>query len=175
MRWKIKEFISKKIKEIFGTEFELSSIERLYGGAQKHTYLAKCTNGFEFVIYKWDKSRKEKDYEYDFVEYINGKDMDYIMENEPERLPDIIASLYDSVHIMHSIKSNAVGQVARMQNADFDIIEYTLKGIHQNSIYIQENDIEYKDIYIQVEQQAKTCHKKLKKGRNTHLHMASWD
>ena len=58
-------FFEKKTKEVFGEEFELSSFEQLFGGAQKHTYLAKCTNGFEFVIYQWDKSTT-------FFEYNTG-------------------------------------------------------------------------------------------------------
>lgn len=122
----VKEFMSKKAVQIFGKEYELESMERILGGAQKYTYLAKCTNGFKFVIYQWDKSttyfknnderavfcsnsaklfqrnnelmrnqgvltpklfyinlsRSECEYEYAFVEYINGHDMDYIMEND---------------------------------------------------------------------------------------------
>lgn len=208
-------FIAKKTKEVFGEEFELFSFERLLGGAQKHTYLAKCTNGFEFVIYQWDKSttffedntesavfcsssahlfqcnnelmrshgirtpklfymdksRKEKDFEYAFVEFIRGKDMDYIMEKEPERLPEVLESLHDSIHRMHGIRSTVVGQVDRMQHTDFDIIEYTLMGIHQNSMYIQKVDREYADIYIQVESQAKDCAQKLEKRKKyTFIH-----
>lgn len=46
-------------------------------------------------LFYMDRSRKEKDYEYAFVEYISGKDMDYIIEKEPERLPEVIESLHD--------------------------------------------------------------------------------
>ncbi len=46
-------FFSNKAKEVFGSEYEVVSLERLLGGAQKHTWLAKCNNGFSFVIYQW--------------------------------------------------------------------------------------------------------------------------
>ena len=49
----MKEFMSKKTNEVFGEEYELESMERILGGAQKYTYLAKCTNGFKFIIYQW--------------------------------------------------------------------------------------------------------------------------
>ena len=52
----MKEFMSKKAIEVFGKEYELASMERILGGAQKYTYLAKCINGFEFIIYQWDNS-----------------------------------------------------------------------------------------------------------------------
>ncbi|MBD5137405.1 MAG: hypothetical protein HDT39_15895 [Lachnospiraceae bacterium] len=48
----MKEFMSKKTIEVFGQEYELESMERILGGAQKYTYIAKCANGFEFVIYR---------------------------------------------------------------------------------------------------------------------------
>lgn len=49
------ELMAQKAKEVFGSEYALVSMERLLGGAQKHTYLAKCSNGFQFVVYQWDK------------------------------------------------------------------------------------------------------------------------
>lgn len=108
-----------------------------------------------------DKSRCECDYEYAFVEYINGQDMDYIMENEPERLEEVLKSLSNSIDRLHGIKSDVAGQVGRMQGADFNIIAFELEDIHQNSMYLQENDSQYADIYIQVEAKAIECVQKL--------------
>lgn len=207
--------MSKKAIEVFGKEYELASMERILGGAQKYTYLAKCINGFEFVIYQWDKgttffenngenavfcsssanlfqsnnelmrrhgvltpelfymdkSRRECDCEYAFVEYINGHDMDYIMEKEPERLQEILESLSDSIDRLHGIKSQVAGQVGRMQSSDFNIISFELEGIRQNSSYLQEYDKEYADVYIQVEEKAKACAIKLeKRNEYTFIH-----
>lgn len=194
----MKEFMSKKATQIFGKEYEIELIERILGGAQKYTYLAKCTNGFKFVIYQWDKSttyfknsdehavfcsnsadlfqrnnelmsnqgvltpklfyidmsKSECDYEYAFVEYINGNDMDYIMENESERLDKVLESLNNSIDILHSIKNNCAGQTGHMQDADFNIIAYELNNIHKNSIYLQENDSQYAKLYVQAEAKA---------------------
>ena len=177
-------YMSQKVMEVFGEEYELAFMERILGGAQKYTYLAKCTNGFEFIIYQWgkgttyfenntenamfcsssatlfqsnnelmrkcgvltpklfymDTSKRECDYEYAFVEYINGHDMVYIMEKEPNRLQEVLESLSVSITKLHGIKSDVVGQVGRMQTPDFDIILFVLEGIRQNSSYLQEDE-----------------------------------
>lgn len=211
----MKEFMSKKTTEVLGEEYVLESMERILGGAQKYTYLAKCTNGFEFVIYQWDKSttyfenndesavfcsnsadlfqsnnelmrmhgvltpelfymdksRSECDCEYAFVEYVNGQDVDYIMEKEPERLDEVLKSLSNSIDRLHSIKNGVVGQVGRMQDADFNLIAFELEDIHQNSIYLQQNDSRYTDIYIQVEKKAKEYAKELENRKEyTFIH-----
>lgn len=211
----MKEFMSKKTNEVFGEEYELESMERILGGAQKYTYLAKCTNGFKFIIYQWDKSttyfenndesavfcsssanlfesnnelmrkhgvltpelfymdksRSECDYEYAFVEYINGYDVDYIMEKEPERMDAVLKSLSNSIDRLHNIKNDAVGQVGRMQGADFNLIEFELKDIHQNSMYLQKNDNQYADVYVQVEEKARECAKKIEsRNKYTFIH-----
>ena len=48
--------IVEKAKQCFGKVRTLKDIERLLGGAQKHTYLATLDNGFKFVVYEWNKS-----------------------------------------------------------------------------------------------------------------------
>lgn len=59
----MREFVSGKVKEVFGENFVVVEMERLLGGAQKYTYRVKCENGFEFVVYEW---AVEKSYfEYD--------------------------------------------------------------------------------------------------------------
>ncbi len=211
----MKEYMSKKTTEVFGEEYELESMKRILGGAQKYTYLAKCTNGFVFVIYQWDKSttyfenndesavfcsnsadlfqsnnelmrmhgvltpelfymdksRSECDCEYAFVEYVDGQDVDYIMEKEPERLDDVLKSLSNSIDRLHSIKNGVVGQVGRMQDADFNLIAFELEDIHQNSMYLQQNDSRYADIYIQVEKKAREYAKELEnRNEYTFIH-----
>lgn len=211
----MKEFVSKKTTEVFGEEYELESMERILGGAQKYTYLAKCTNGFKFIIYQWDKSttyfenndesavfcsssanlfesnnelmrkhgvltpelfyidksRSECDYEYAFVEYINGHDVDYIMEKEPERMNAVWKSLSNSIDRLHNIKNNVVGQVGQMQAADFNLIAFELEDIHQNCMYLQENDNQYADVYVQVEAKARECvHKLESRNEYTFIH-----
>ena len=180
------------IKEIFGSEYNIMSIEPLLGGAQKHTYIAKCKNGFSFVIYCWGKnttyfennsnsnifrssgselfklnnllirekhiltpemyymnqSREELDYEYAFVEYISGVDMDYIMMKEQDRIPLVIKSLEDNISKLHSIKSDKIGQLGNMQDKDFDLLQYILMEVQDNCNFLLEYDREYKEEYI---------------------------
>lgn len=201
----MEKFISRKVKTVFDKEYDLTSMKRILGGAQKHTYLARCTNGFCFVIYLWDKSttffsnetgifcsssavlfeknnelmkkhdvltpemyymdrgRNECNYEYAFVEYIDGVDMDFIIANEPERLPYALDSLTASINKLHRIKSSAVGQIGRMQEEQFDVIGYKLDEIHRNCLYLQKNDTEYAEIYMQTEKKAIELVKHFKK------------
>lgn len=209
----MKEFMYEKTKEIFG--YELISMEPLLGGAQKHTYLAKCSNSLCFVIYEWDKdktffkyddstaifrsssaalfeknnklmkgkgvltpkllfidrSRVEQPYEYAFVEYIDGKDMDYIISKEPERLPYVMESLKNNINILHGIKKSVVGQEDRFQSNDFDLIGFKLKGIHESCNYLKENDKEYAYLYSLVEDKAKAISKELvRREKYTFIH-----
>lgn len=205
----MKGFFEKKAMEIFGEEYVLDTMERMLGGAQKYTYLAKCTNGFAFVIYQWgedttyfedngdsamfcsssaelfqknndlmrthgvltpklfymDRSRSTCDYDYAFVEYIDGHDMDYIMENEPDRLQKVIESLNKNIDKLHSIKNEVAGQIGRMQTSDFDILSYELEGMRANSSYLQENDKDYAKMYLQVVEKAAACVEKLEKRK----------
>lgn len=211
----MKAYMSQKVIEVFGKEYELASMERILGGAQKYTYLAKCTNGFEFIIYQWgkdttyfenngenavfcsssaklfqsnnelmrkhgvltpklfymDRSRCVCDYDYAFVEYISGHDMDYIIEKEPNRLQEVLESLRVSIDKLHSIKCGVVGQVDRMQASDFDVILFELEQIRQNSNYLKEYDEEYSDYYVKVETKATECANKLEKRKEyTFIH-----
>lgn len=209
----MEKFVSQKVKTVFGKEYDLISVRRILGGAQKHTYLAGCTNGFCFVIYMWDKSttffnnetgifssssavlfeknnklmkecdvltpdlyymdrgRNEWNYEYAFVEYIDGVDMDFIIAKEPERLPYVLKSLTTGINKLHSIKSSAVGQIGRMQEEQFDVIGYELEDIHKNCLYLQEKDIEYVELYIKAERKAVELAKNLDKRREyTFIH-----
>ena len=211
----MKAYMSSKAKNIFGEEYELASMERILGGAQKYTYLAKCTNGFEFIIYQWgsettyfknfgedsvfcsnsaklfqsnnelmrkhgvltpklyymDRTRGECEYDYAFVEYISGHDMDYIIEKEPHRLQKVLESLRVSIDRLHGIKSEVPGQIDRMQESDFDIISFELEQLRQNSEYLKRYDNEYINYYVQVEAKAKQYANTLKKRKEyTFIH-----
>lgn len=52
----MQKVMSYKAKQIFGEDYGIIAWKRLLGGAQKHIYLARCSNGFQFVIYQWDES-----------------------------------------------------------------------------------------------------------------------
>lgn len=211
----MKEFISEKVKKVFGKDYVLASMERLLGGAQKHTYLAKCENGFSFVIYQWnehttyfnydseltvfrsssailleennkimlenevltpkiyfiDRKRIEQNYDYAFVEYIDGVDMDYIITQESERLPKAIESLTENINKLHQIKSKSVGQADRMQDEEFNILALSLDNLLQDCTYLINNDVAYKKMYIYAKEQASILVKNLsKRSEYTFIH-----
>ena len=162
----MKEILSERAKEVFGSGCEVVSVERLLGGAQKHVWLAVCADGFKFAAYQWDssktyfgedfsgpfcsssaelfelnnrqmtesgvltpklynmdRSRTLGDYELALVEYIDGADMDHIMEKEPERLDRALGSLRESIERLHSMKSPRMGQLGRLMGPEADPVE----------------------------------------------------
>lgn len=191
--------LEKQVQKVFGNEYKIENIKPLLGGAQKHTMLASCTNGFQCVIYEWnekniyfdndnkkaifcsssaklfrennklmtehnvrtpklyyiDDSRAKVDYDYAFVEYIDGFDLDHIMVKEPERFIKCVKRLNDNIERLHEIKSERVGQVGRMQEPGFDILEYTIKGMKENCEYLKEHDKEYQTYYDNAFERAK--------------------
>lgn len=204
----MEEFIQNKINHIFGDEYGLIKMEPLLGGAQKHTFLVKCKNGFSFVIYKWcdettyftydsevavfrsssailfeennkimiqngvltskiyfiDRTRCEQNYDYAFVEYIDGLDIDHISSKYPERLPKAIESLTDNINKLHKVKSKRVGQVGRMQDKEFDILRFSLENLFEDCDYLTNNDKNFKDMYIYTKEKASLLVKKLSKS-----------
>ena len=173
-------------------------MERLLGGAQKHTFLVRCKNGFSFVAYKWDsktsyfeqdknalfcsssaelfesnnhlmkdngvitpelyfmdRTKTEQNYDYAFVEYIDGHDMDYITANQKERLPAVLDSLNSSSEKLHGSKSETAGQAGKMLPADFKMENYILDGMIKNKNFLQEHDAEYKQYYESAFEKAK--------------------
>ncbi|MGG7145745.1 phosphotransferase [Clostridium butyricum] len=204
----MEEFIQNKIKQVFGDEYELMNMEPLLGGAQKHTFLAKCKNGFSFVIYKWredftyftydsgiaifrsssatlfeennkimiqngvltpriyfvDRTRLEQNYDYAFVEYIDGVDLNHIRSKYPKRLPKAIESLTNNINKLHKVKSNRVGQVERMQDEKFDILSFYLENLCEDCDYLINNDKDFKKMYIYVKEKASLLVKTLSKS-----------
>lgn len=189
-------FFSNKAKEVFGSEYEVISLERLLGGAQKHTWLAKCKNGFAFVIYQWGKNtsyfntendifqsnsaelfklnnqfmtqngiltpklyhidltQNEQSYEYAFVEYIDGYDIDTILYKHPKRAKSALSSLTESINRMHSLHSHLPGQLEHLLSSDFDYTSFTLNCILKDIEYLKENDLEYSSYYSAIEKLA---------------------
>lgn len=211
----MEECIRQKIKAVFGNEYEVLSMNRLLGGAQKHTYLIRCTNRFSFVFYQWDEStsffeynnetaifqsssavlfernnrlmteqgvltpklyfmdisKAEQPYDYAFVQYIDGPDMDFIMAKEPERLPQAIRSLTSSIDKLHQLKSPCAGQIDRLQDVGFDVTALSLNIIHQDSVYLQEADPAYADLYSEAVRKAvKLAENIQKRNEYTFIH-----
>lgn len=42
------------MQKVFGTNYLVSSVTKMHGGAQKVVYKIDCSNGFSCVLYVWD-------------------------------------------------------------------------------------------------------------------------
>lgn len=85
---------------------------------------------------------------YAFVEYIDGVDLDYIIENQPERLNDSLHSLKESIDKLHEIKAKEVGQVNNLLGENFNQIKYCYDGAVQSIKYLIKVDSENSNIYV---------------------------
>ena len=209
----MREIIARKAKEVFGSSYEVVSIRRLLGGAQKHVWLAGCANGFEFVTYQWekaatyfqeetgpfcsssaelfefnnaqmsksgvltpelyhmDRSRALGEFELALVEYIDGEDMDHIMEKEPDRLTGALQSLRESIDILHSIKSPVMGQLGRLMGEDADPVKLELEEMRRAAGWLEENDPEYGGLYARALERAENIAEGLSgRGEYTFIH-----
>ena len=210
----MKEILSERAKEVFGSGCEVVSVERLLGGAQKHVWMAVCADGFKFAAYQWDssktyfgedfsgpfcsssaelfelnnrqmtesgvltpklynmdRSRTLGDYELALVEYIDGADMDHIMEKEPERLDRALGSLRESIERLHSMKSPRMGQLGRLMGPEADPVELELADMDCNARWLQENDPEYAPLYAKALQRAESLAEGLaRRGEYTFIH-----
>lgn len=51
------DFFDEVIKNVFGEAYKISKVKEMLGGAQKLTYLIRCSNAFSCVLYVWDEER----------------------------------------------------------------------------------------------------------------------
>ena len=79
-------------------------------------------------MYFMDKTKKEHEFEFAMVEFIDGVDFDYIIEKQPERLKPALKSLNDSIIKMHSIKRSQAGTISNPMHKSFSCIDYVFNG-----------------------------------------------
>ena len=195
--------LSLNAKRVFGEDYIVEKIDRLYGGAQKGTYKVQCINGFTFVLYIWDKSasffskyenkndifrssganlflashKVFKDnnvpmqklyyidmtkeiyaFDYAFVQYISGKEIETYMDKSESEVKQLFIKLGDSIRKLHRIKRSFAGTVDAPKKEEFKCEEYILSNIESEMNYLIENCDEiafkekeikqaYKDLY----------------------------
>ena len=49
--------LQEYLRLVFGSDYKLSSVTNMHGGAQKVVCKVTCTNRFSCVLYVWDTSR----------------------------------------------------------------------------------------------------------------------
>jgi hypothetical protein len=70
--------LSKYLKSVFEMNYDVKSIHKMHGGAQKVVYKIDCENGFKCVLYVWDDTmnyfQQEKS-ESDILDASSGADL----------------------------------------------------------------------------------------------------
>lgn len=101
-------------------------------------------------LYYMDRSKENQEYEYAFVEYIDGIDMDEIISKYPERLHFVLPSLKNSIDNLHNIKSAVVGQLNNFQTSEFNIIDFSFNSAQKDIDYLIQVDDKNKELYSEL-------------------------
>lgn len=122
--------LEQAMGSIFGKNYLVNNIIRIYGGAQKVTYKVDCTNCFSFILYVWDPA------------------MDYFQEEKSEN--DIMqsggADLFEMNYNClrsHDIRTPKMLYIDRSKNKypfDFAFVEY-IKGGDISGYYDKSREI----------------------------------
>lgn len=92
---------------------------------------------------------------YAFVEYIDGVDLDFITEKQPERLNDALKSLKHSLDILHHIESSEAGQLNNLLGEAFNPMEYCYNLSLKNINYLTIVDSDNTNLYVKLEKMLK--------------------
>lgn len=99
-------------------------------------------------LYYMDRTKSEFQFEYAYVEYINGCDMDAIIEKYPERVEAVMTSLRKNLEKMHAITGNKAGALNYLQENDFSTVEYALECAKKDIDYLVKTDLANKSLYL---------------------------
>lgn len=102
------------------------------------------------TLYFMDRSRNEQKFEYAFVEYIDGSDMDTIIESQPERLTKVMASLKRSIDNLHKIEGDHVGQLHQFQPLEFQVIGHAYHCAMKNITFLNGMKNENGEFYLKL-------------------------
>lgn len=112
-------------------------------------------------LYYIDSSFEEPIYA--FVEYIDGVDLDYIIEKQPQRLNQALKSLKHSIDILHGIKSDKAGQLNKLLGESFNPIQYCYYVVLQNIKYLTKVDSSNSNMYFKLKKILKSLMKSIEK------------
>lgn len=115
-------------------------------------------------IYFIDRTRNEQNYDYAFVEYIDGLDIENISSKSPQRMSKAIESLTNNINKLHKIRSNRVGQIDRMQDEEFDILTFYFENLCEDCDYLINNDKDFKEMYLYAKEEASLLLKRISKS-----------
>jgi len=99
-------------------------------------------------LYYMDRTKEGFPFEYAYVEYIDGLDMDAVIKNHPERVEEAMASLKKNLDKMYEITNNKAGALNCLQSKKFSTVTYAFNGAKKNLNYLTNTDLEHKTLYL---------------------------
>jgi len=96
-------------------------------------------------LYHIDMTKKEYDFDYAFVKYISGKEIETYMNESEEDVTQLFMALGDSIRKLHMIKRNYAGIIDESQNEEFKCENYILSNIENDMNYLITNCSEIAD------------------------------
>lgn len=87
-------------------------------------------------LYYIDMTKKVYDFEYAFVEYISGKEIETYMDKSESEVKQLFISLGDSIRKLHRIKRSFTGTIEAPQKEEFKCEEYILYIIETEMNYL---------------------------------------
>ena len=87
-------------------------------------------------LYYIDRTKKVYDFDYAFVEYISGKEIEAYMDKSESEVKQLFISLGDNIRKLHRIKRSFAGTIDAPQKEEFKCEEYILYIIETEMNYL---------------------------------------
>lgn len=111
-------------------------------GADLFLYNHKLLSSYNIPVpklYYIDMTKETYDFDYAFVEYISGKEIEKYMDSSRSEVKHLFASLSEYIKKLHSIKRDFAGTVNAPQRKGFKCEEYIYSVIEDDMNYLIRN------------------------------------
>lgn len=102
----------------------------------KNQKLLKDNNISTPEIYYVDLSKESYEFEFAFVEYIEGSDLETLLYRDGKNCEDIMLDLRENISRMHMIQNNHPGDLLNAKEDDFLCEKYVQQQISKNLEYL---------------------------------------
>lgn len=90
-------------------------------------------------IYNVDISKSKYAFEYAFVEYIKGSELEVLLYNDKQITNEMLFDLRNNIEKMHGIKNDYVGDLLHSKNIDFRCEDYIQNELSKELDYLFNN------------------------------------
>lgn len=90
-------------------------------------------------MYYIDSSKSEYKFDYAFVEYIQGSELESLLYNDKQNCIEMLLDLKNNLKKMHDIKNDYVGDLLHLKNLDFRCEDYVQSEIDKELEYLFNN------------------------------------